>query len=188
MTPYLNHPLAHGCARLRAIEETDLARWLGYLRSDAVRQGISWRPQSTHDLREFVQATDLRNPASQVRFAIARLDDDSLLGTIGLHSISPAHRSADVGYDIAPDQWGQGLATAACRAIVAWAQLQGLVRIQATLLIGNDASLRVLERAGFEQEGRLRKYRWVEGRARDVLVYSHLPAEPSGADAAASGR
>lgn len=175
MTPFLNHPLAHGFARLRAIEETDLMHWLGYLRSDAVRRGISWRPQSTHELREFVRATDLQRPLSQVRFAIARTDDDTLLGTIGLHSISRAHRSAEVGYDIAPDQWGQGLATAACRAIVAWAQLQGLVRIQATLLIGNHASLRVLERAGFEQEGRLRKYRWIDGQACDVLVYSHLP-------------
>lgn len=176
MNPFLNHPLANGFAHLRPIQETDLARWLDYLRSDPVCQGISWRPQTTDALREFVHATDLQNPVSQVRFAITRTHDDALLGTIGLHSISHAHRSADVGYDIAPDQWGQGLASAACRAIVEWAQRQGFVRIQATLLIGNDASLRVLERAGFEHEGRLRKYRWIEGRAHDVLVYSHLPA------------
>lgn len=178
MKPSLNHPIANGCAHLRPIRDSDLARWLDYLRSDPVRQGISWRPQSTQALREFVAATDPHGPVSQVRFAIARTDDDTLLGTIGLHTISLAHRSADVGYDIAPDQWGQGLATAACRAIVEWARRQGFVRIQATLLIGNLASLRVLERAGFEHEGRLRKFRWIEGCAHDVLVYSHLPAEP----------
>ena len=175
MTLCLNHPLEPGLARLRPVQESDLPRWLDYLRSDAVRQGISWRPQSTQELGEFVQATDLQKPHSQVRFAIARADDDTMLGSIGLHSISLAHRSADVGYDIAPDQWGKGLATAACRAVVAWARLQGLVRIQATVLPDNLASLRVLERAGFAPEGRLRKYRWIEGRARDVLVYSHLP-------------
>jgi GNAT superfamily N-acetyltransferase len=75
----------------------------------------------------------------------------------------------------APAVFGR-LATAACCAIVEWAQRQGFVRIQATLLIGNETSRRVLERAGFEHEGRLRKYRWIEGRAHDVLVYSHLPA------------
>ena len=176
MKPSLNHPLAQGFAQLRPLREADLARWLDYLRSDAVRQGISWRPQSTLELRAFVDATDLHQPLPQIRFAIARSDDDTLLGTIGLHSISLAHRSADVGYDIAPEYWGQGLATAACRAIVQWAQQQGLVRIQATLLLDNAASLRVLQRAGFEPEGRLRKYRWIEGRACDVLIYSHLPA------------
>jgi RimJ/RimL family protein N-acetyltransferase len=176
MSPWLNHPLEQGFARLRPIEERDLARWLDYLRSDAVRQGISWRPQTTQDLGEFVQATDLQKPQSQVRFAIARTPGDTMLGSIGLHSISLAHKSADVGYDIAPQYWGRGLATAACRAIVAWARLQGLVRIQATVLPDNPASLRVLEHAGFEPEGRLRKYRWIEGRACDVLVYSHLPA------------
>jgi len=177
MTPLLNHPLANGFAHLRPIRETDLAHWLDYLRSDPVRRGISWRPQTTDALREFVDATELHNPVFQVRFAIARTDDDALLGTVGLHTISKVHRSADVGYDIAPDQWGQGLATAACCAIVEWAQRQGFVRIQATLLIGNETSRRVLERAGFEHEGRLRKYRWIEGHAHDVLVYSHLPAE-----------
>ena len=75
----------------------------------------------------------------------------------------------------APAVFGR-LATAACCAIVEWAQRQGFVRIQATLLIGNETSRRVLERAGFEHECRLRKYRWIEGRAHDVLVYSHLPA------------
>ena len=178
MHPAMKHPLAHGFAVLRPVQPHDLTRWLSYLGTDEVRQGISWRPRSTHELQEFVHSTDLRGPAPQVRFAIVRSDDDAMLGSIGLHSISLRHRSAEIGYDIAPEQWGQGLATAACRAIVAWARLQGFTRIQATVLVGNEASLRVLERAGFEREGCLRQYRWIDGRACDVLVYGNVPPAP----------
>lgn len=172
----LDLPLEHGRVHLRAIQEADLPHWLNYLQKDPVRQGISWRPQGTQDLAEFVNSTDVHRAGAQVRFAIARMADDTLLGTVGLHSISIPHRSAEVAYDLQPDAWGQGFATAACRAVVAWAMAQGLYRIQATVLVGNRASVRVLERSGFELEGRLRGCRWVEGAARDALIYSCLKA------------
>ncbi|WP_454914337.1 GNAT family N-acetyltransferase [Variovorax gossypii] len=174
MAPDLNHPLERGFAYLRPIQDADLPRWLSYLRTDAVRQGISWRPQSTEELCEFVNSTNLDGTGAQVRFAIARITDDTMLGSAGFHSISISHRSAEVAYDLHPDEWGQGLATAACRSIVGWATRQGLARIQATVLSGNQPSLRVLERSGFEFECRLRKYRCVDGKAHDALMYSYV--------------
>ncbi|WP_349816792.1 GNAT family N-acetyltransferase [Acidovorax sp. SUPP2522] len=166
--------LKHGFAYLRPIQNADLPRWLSYLRTDAVRQGISWRPQCTDELCEFVDSTNLHRTGTQVRFAIARTADDAMLGSIGFHSISLAHRSAEIAYDLHPDEWGQGLATAACRSVVGWGLRQGLTRIQSTVLSGNQPSLRVLQRSGFEFEGRLRKYRWVDGMAHDALMYSYL--------------
>jgi RimJ/RimL family protein N-acetyltransferase len=93
---------------------------------------------------------------------------------VGFQSISMVHRNAEVAYDLHPDEWGQGLAKAACRSVVGWAMRQGLTRIQSPVLIGNVPSLRVLERSGLEFQGRLRKYRWVEGVAHDALMYSYL--------------
>lgn len=78
------------------------------------------------------------------------MGDDVMLGSVGFHSISMVHRSAEVAYGLHPDEWGQGLATAACRSVVGWAMRQGLTRIQSTVLLGNEPSLRVLERSGFE--------------------------------------
>lgn len=46
----LDLSLEHGYAYLRPLQNPDLPRWLSYLRTDAVRQGISWRPQSTEEL------------------------------------------------------------------------------------------------------------------------------------------
>lgn len=174
MEPNLRLPLDHPLAHLRPIQQGDLPGWLAYLQTDAVRQGISWRPRSAQELCEFVDSTNLHGTRPQVRFAMARNTDDALLGTVGFHSLSPAHRSAEVAYDLHPEAWGRGLATAACRAAVAWAMGQGFTRIQATVLCGNDASVRVLQRSGFALEGRLEKHRWVDGVALDAWLYSRV--------------
>lgn len=176
MPSALTIPLTHRSAYLRPIEEADTQRWLSYLQTDAVRPGISWRPQGIEELGNFVNSTDLHKPGAQVRFAIAGISDNTLLGSVGFHSISIPHHSAEIAYDLHPDQWGKGLATEACREIIQWAFGHGLTRIQATVLTNNQASVRVLERLGFELEGRLRKYRWVDHTAHDALMYSFLRA------------
>lgn len=175
MTPDLNHPLEQGFARLRPIEQADLPRWLAWLQSDPVRRGISWRPHSTQELLGFVDSTHLQGTAGEVRFAIARSTDGAMLGSVGFHSICLPHRSAEVAYDLDPDHWGKGLATAVCRSAIAWARQQGFVRIQAKVFPENAASIRVLEHSGFEREGHLRQFRWVDGEARDMLIYGNVP-------------
>ncbi|RTL38664.1 MAG: N-acetyltransferase [Burkholderiales bacterium] len=166
---------------LRAVRPGDLPRWLAYLQQEPVRQHISWRPGSVDDLAEFVESTTLASGARQIRFAIARAADDALVGTVGLHSIVREHRVAEIAYDLDPACWGRGLATAACQAVLAWARTQGLHRIQASVLDGNLASARVLQRCQFSQEGLMRGCRWVDGVPRDVRLFSHLPTDDSAA-------
>ena len=52
----------------------------------------------------------------------------------------------------------------------------GYARIQATVLDTNQASLRVLERCGFQREGLLHAYREVAGASRHFWIYAHLAA------------
>lgn len=174
MPSALKIPLKHRSAYLRPIEEADTQRWLSYLQTDAVKRGISWRPQGKEELGNFVNSTDLHKPGAQVRFAIADLSDDTLLGSVGLHSISIPHHSAEIAYDLHPDHWGKGLTTEACHAIIQWAFGHGLTRIQATVMTDNQASVRVLERLGFELEGRLKRYRWVGHTVHDAWMYCVL--------------
>jgi ribosomal-protein-alanine N-acetyltransferase len=71
---------------------------------------------------------------------------------------------------------GQGIASAMCFAATQWA-LQSMlwVRVQATVLEENGASLRVLQKCGYLPEGRLRNFRLVRGQPRDYLLYSCVP-------------
>ena len=79
---------------------------------------------------------------------------------------------AEVGYWIAAERRGAGLATAALRLVVARAVEAGAERLQAVVEPWNVASQRVLEKGGFEREGLLRGYaRYGDEPRRDVYVY-----------------
>ena len=65
--------------------------------------------------------------------------------------------SVGLGFVVARDHWGNGYATEATRAIMAWAvSKETIYRVWATCDIGNLASARVLEKAGMTKEGVLR--------------------------------
>ena len=106
-------------------------------------------------------------------FAFRRADG-FLIGGIGLvlnRDLAP-HR-AELGYWIAQDYRGRGLATAAVRGVVAYAFGNlGLKRIEATTFIGNFASHRVLEKAGFTREGLLQAYHLKDGILIDAFMFA----------------
>jgi RimJ/RimL family protein N-acetyltransferase len=107
-------------------------------------------------------------------FAIAD-GDDRFAGTIDLR-IDPADRAtAEIGYMIAPWSRGKGYATDAARAICAWGfDALGLSRIVWRAHVGNDASLRVAEKAGFTVEGIQRAGCEQRGERRDAWVATLL--------------
>ncbi len=86
-----------------------------------------------------------------VEFA-ARLDG-RLIGSIGL-IIKRKHDFAAIGYWIGRPYWGQGFATEAVRAVLAYGfQQQALEKIEAGYFATNPASGRVMEKAGMTREG-----------------------------------
>ncbi|XP_066386533.1 uncharacterized protein [Miscanthus floridulus] len=90
-------------------------------------------------------------------------------------------RRANLGYALAHDQWGRGIAAAAIRMVVGrvFDDLPGLERLEAITDVENVRSQRVLEKAGFHREGVLRRY--IAGRggreARDAVIYSFLSSD-----------
>ena len=112
----------------------------------------------------------------QGRTSCAIADDRELIGGIGLEVLDDIHRrSAEIGYWLGEPHWGRGIATWAVRAVTAWgfAELD-LVRIQATVFESNPASARVLEKAGYQLEGRLRRSIWKNGVLMDSFLYAIL--------------
>ncbi|KAL6637562.1 hypothetical protein ACP70R_025134 [Stipagrostis hirtigluma subsp. patula] len=81
---------------------------------------------------------------------------------------------ASVGYRVARDHWGRGVATRAVRAAAeaVFAAWPWLLRLEAVADVENPASQRVLEKAGFVREGVLRKYIVLKGRPRDMVMFS----------------
>lgn len=82
-------------------------------------------------------------------------------------------RSAEIGYWLGEPYWGRGIMTAAVRATVDYAfETFDICRLFASVFDGNVASARVLEKAGFTFEARLRQTITKGGRTRDELVYA----------------
>ena len=104
--------------------------------------------------------------------AITLRMDDHLIGTCGIRATKVNMREAELGYELHPDYWGQGYATEATRAMLAFGfDKLRLQRVWAECIAENEASIRVLERLGMRQEQRLSKYTWMQERWWDSLVY-----------------
>ncbi len=99
-----------------------------------------------------------------------------LLGGIGFSHVSPVRRSANLGYWIADDARGGGVAVAAAQLAAAWAFGQlGLQRIEILVQPENTASLRVAVKLGAVCEGIARNGIIIDGEPREAIVHSLIP-------------
>lgn len=99
-------------------------------------------------------------------------------GGIGLSSINPAHRKAELGFWLTPPLWGRCIMTEAARAVVRFGfERLDLNRIYAGHMPGNEASRRVQEKIGLRYEGLLRQDVFKDGRPVDHAVMAILRKE-----------
>lgn len=114
-----------------------------------------------------------------LRWAISlREGDGSLIGTCGFNIWTRRNNSAEIGYDLMPRHWGKGIATEALQRMIAWGFVNlDLNRIQADVMIGNDASARVLTKLGFTPEGIQRQGGFWRGEYHDLRYFGLLREE-----------
>lgn len=160
---------------LRQLERGDLRSWYAYLSNPDVVRHTSWNLQSEEDLLPMFDALDSELLSSIRRLAIISDLTGELIGTIGFHTVSDVNRTAEIAYDLAPDYWGKGIASAVCSAVTEWSfSAFGFVRVQGTLLETNSSSARVLEKCRYRHEGLLRSYRMVRGMPGNFHLYARL--------------
>lgn len=102
-------------------------------------------------------------------------------GAVGVIPLAAEHSgSAIFGYWLGRRFWGRGLATDAARTLARHAlRTRGLRRLQASVFAPNIASARVLEKAGFTLEARIREsYTQRDGTVCDELLYARLATDP----------
>ncbi len=129
-------------------------------------------PYTAADANAFLSVVLRQDPRTV--FAIAT--EHEAIGGIGLEFGSDIHRfTAELGYWLGEPFWGRGIMTDAVRLFTAWAfEHLEVYRIFAGVLDGNAASARVLEKAGFAREGRLRAGVFKNGRVLDQLLYARI--------------
>ena len=96
---------------------------------------------------------DRRNGRGGLVFAISLKGEKQVVGLIDLNLTDDA-RSAEMGYALSPEIWGQGIACEAAKVVMDWGfGSAGLDAIVARALVVNRASCRVLQKAGFRRVG-----------------------------------
>ena len=129
-------------------------------------------PYSVDDARGFIAFA--RGATLESEFAITV--DDLPVGAIGAILRDDVERcSAEVGYWLGEPHWGRGIATRALAGFTRFAfDTWDLERLYAVPLASNTASCRVLEKVGYQLEGRMRRSAVKDGTVRDQLLYAIL--------------
>ena len=102
---------------------------------------------------------------------------EQVIGNVDL-VVDRENKTAEVGYQIARDHWGKGLATEAAHAIVDWGfHHYSLDKIHAWADIRNTRSVQVMKRLGMTREGVSRSNHAVRGQRVDSVAYGVLRSE-----------
>jgi ribosomal-protein-alanine N-acetyltransferase len=98
-----------------------------------------------------------------------------VLGAVRFNSFDTRSKCGEIGYELDPSFWGKGLMSEAVNAVARCGfDYFSLNRIEAWTLLGNPASDRVLEKAGFRYERTLRQKAWFKSAFHDFRVFARL--------------
>jgi RimJ/RimL family protein N-acetyltransferase len=114
------------------------------------------------------------------RAGYAVLDESgTFFGFAGIVDLDLASRQGEIGYVVAREARGRGIATRALQLVTEWAlDGLGLERVELHIDPENPASARVAERCGYHREGVLRSVHFKEDLRGDVAIYSLLATDP----------
>ena len=158
-------------ARLRAGSRDFLIPWEPVWADDELTRGAFRRR-----IKRYQKETRLD---SAYVFFVLRASDDALLGGCTLSTVRRGvTQCCTLGYWIGAQFANQGYMTRALKLLMPFVfRTLGLHRIEAACLIGNDASRKLLLRAGFRQEGLARRYLLINGEWADHLLFALLKEE-----------
>ncbi|TFD93627.1 GNAT family N-acetyltransferase [Jeotgalibacillus sp. R-1-5s-1] len=116
-----------------------------------------------------------------IRWGMVLKETGEFVGTLGLNNLNIPGKRAEIGYELAPAYWGQGMTSEAVKEVLRYSFYElGLYRVGAVTYPQNEASIQLLKRLGFEQEGLLRGYLYQNEQSHDAVVFSLLEPDFEG--------
>jgi len=170
---------------LRRYRIDDIPAVHAYATDPEVYRFVEWGPNTPEQTRAWVEWSITCDSGPRWAFAIERIADGALIGSIELVVDDETHRRGSFGYVLARHAWGQGYATEAAAAMLTFGFDEvGLHKISATCDPENIGSSRVLQKIGMRQEGQLQDHLLVRGQWRDRLLYAaaQFRIEPASRD------
>ena len=148
--------------RLREHVIEDLESFCDWQMDSAIAQYLSWLPRTRDECAiALLDAIEQQTAPSRVRYyyAVERVQTGEIIGDVGFTKTSAA--SADCGWFVRRQFWGNGYASEAVRCLLSLAfGGEGLEHLTASALLLNRASIRVAEKCGFQLGRKTQERAW----------------------------
>lgn len=160
---------------IRSIEESDAAAFVALSRAlDGETSFMLFEPgeRTTTEAEQHARIAGIRAGATQL--LLVAEDDGRLVGFLGA-TRGGARRNrhcASLVMGVLRTSWGRGIGSALLSALAAWAQREGVTRLELTVVAANERARRLYEKHGFRIEGTKRGSLRIDG----VAVDEHLMA------------
>ena len=165
---------------LRQMSQDDLSEIFALYSDDLVTQFIDIESISTKDEAQELLDFFLTHYTNKnaVRWAITEQPSNELIGTIGFNGFDRQASFTEIGYDLMPQYWRNGIMSEAILAVLTYGfNTLNLHGIEANVTLGNQASEKLLEKLGFTREGVLRDRMYIRGAHHSLIYYSLLQSE-----------
>jgi RimJ/RimL family protein N-acetyltransferase len=171
-------PLSDGEIVLRMRQERDVAAITQASHDPETRRRLEDVPLGPGSEQEGVgRAEEQWAKGTGAPFVIADAADDRALGLLNLQ-FGDDREVASLAVSVFPAARGRGVAARALRLGAVWGLRElGLARVAAEAAADNQASIRAIEKAGFQREGILRAHCRTHGERHDCVMFSLVVAD-----------
>lgn len=171
------HELQGGKLCFRTLDTRDTKAVHSYASDQNVKRFIGWPLMKTMDeTRGYIEEMLRREAVGTHLYAsIVLKETGAHIGTAMIFNFDKEANQAEVGYVFHSSSWGKGYGTEAVALMCAFAfDFLNLHKLNARVVDANIGSARVLEKNGFQLEGRLRDHHFIDGSYYDSLLFGRL--------------
>ncbi len=170
-----NPRLATARLILRRLKTSDAPDMFEYASDQEVARYVMWDAhKALDDSLIFIMWTLDRYQKDEAgEWGIELKESSRLIGSMGFVKLDEANSCASIGYALANRYWGQGIMTEAVERLIEFAFGEmNLNRVEAVHFLPNEASGRVMQKAGMKYEGILRQRMYSKNKYWDVKQYA----------------
>jgi ribosomal-protein-alanine N-acetyltransferase len=166
--------------RLRKLSSRDANDIYEYASLPEVAENVSWEhhrniSDSIHFLKMIISQYENCIPSP---WGIVYKENSKLIGTIGYHIHSSVNFFAEVGYALSKDYWNMGIMTEALLEVLDFGfSRMNLNRIEATCMLNNAASEKVLKKCGMKYEGIMKQKIFAKEKFHDLKLFAVTKGE-----------
>lgn len=177
MSTKLFHSLAGKDIYFKALSTNDTQEIHKYASDKEVARFIGWNLMNTlEETREHIATMIGREAAGTHLYAsIVLKSTQAVIGTAMMFNFNAKASHAELGYVLHKEQWGKGYGTESVALMTGFSlTVLKIHKLQAGVVDANIGSVRILEKNGYELEGRLRDHYFIDGDYYDALLFGKI--------------